>query len=86
MDQVIDERLAMERRSQGPPGRPPGRQEDGRSRMQAPTKEEAVRRMRNQLQSGEPEDRARQVEFMKAQRERMEERGIRMPSHGPLPH
>ncbi len=83
LDQMIDRREAMGKgRGKGPgdpPGPPPpgmGPPPGGRGRGVGPPPAVMIRRM---IESTDPAQRARMVQFMEAMRQRMKERGIQNP-------
>jgi hypothetical protein len=93
LDKLIDDmqqrRKEMEQRrsSEGEGGTTPGgRDRDGEGRREedgTDRRERGMARMKNRIETTDPEERAQFVEFMKQMRARMEERGIEAPRFGP---
>lgn len=87
MDKLIDEMMAWRPRPQStPPAETPQPQPAGSSTQQRPGHDRgrgfSPQRLKEYIESTPPETRAKLVEFMKAFRERMEQRGISFPGQG----
>jgi hypothetical protein len=76
LDDMIDEMESWRRRHRPPP---PTRDSDSEDRRPRPGRGFSPARLKGMIETGDPVERAKMVEFGKAMRRRMEERGIKPP-------